>query len=207
MQLQIPNELDGVVLLDDIKFLLEKYNELDEALDADDSDNNLKEEISLCKTTYINLYIKNVIEMIILGSDDYEVCTDDDVSYLMTMITSLKDSPIFLEFFSLLNNISIPNRAFNGRPGWTYTKDEENGVMLTVNIDKVKTYQLSYLIEQLIKSILSMVFTGKIKINIDNATSIIYTNGESVLSQPNVQLSSRYDFGITSLSELVSGSY
>lgn len=194
MKLAIPDNLKGILLIDQIEILFNEFTKLD-AQDDINGDHILEEKVKECTFNSVNDYLSNFLEFMMLDVNNLSKLTRDDISYGTTLIQTLKGSCVVIDFMSMMTNIDIT--------GWE-TVYNNGGRKLVVHIKRIESQQVNYVIDQFAKSLHSLIYFGdNLELDIDEIVSLIYAKEESIFSKPNVSLSGRYEFKVGTITELV----
>lgn len=194
MKLAIPDNLKGILLIDQIEILFNEFVKLDTQDDVN-GDHILEEKVKECTFNSVNDYLSNFLEFMMLDVNNLSKLTRDDISYGTTLIQTLKGSCVVIDFMNMMTNIDIT--------GWETVYNNE-GRKLVVHIKRIESQQVNYVIDQFAKSLHSLIYFGdNLELDIDEIVSLIYAKEESIFSKPNVSLSGRYEFKVGTITELV----
>lgn len=187
MKLAIPDNLKGILLIDQIEILFNEFVKIDKE-DTVNGDDVIEDKVLNCTFNSVNDYLSNFLEFMMLDINNLSKLTRDDVSYGTTLIQTLKGSCVVIDFMSMMTNIDISS--------WETVYDGQ-GRKLVVHIKRIESQQVNYVIDQFAKSLHSLIYFGdRLELDIDEIVSLIYAKEESIFSKPNVSLSGRYEFKI-----------
>lgn len=194
MKLAIPDNLKGILLIDQIEILFNEFVKIDKE-DTVNGDDVIEDKVLNCTFNSINDYLSNFLEFMMLDINNLSKLTRDDVSYGTTLIQTLKGSCVVIDFMSMMTNIDISS--------WETVYDGQ-GRKLVVHIKRIESQQVNYVIDQFAKSLHSLIYFGdRLELDIDEIVSLIYAKEESIFSKPNVSLSGRYEFKVGTITELI----
>lgn len=191
MKLKVPDNLIGIELIDLIKLFYDDYVASQDDINDLESINNLEARIKTCTRTSVNDYLFNFIKYV--GSSSGSIMSDDDVSYLVTLVQALKGTPYLLTILDIFPDLNITSWKYN-----TTGSDYD----LELNIASITTKQVKFIIEQLRKALNSLLIINKLTINIDTINSLVSSEGESIISKPLVELNSSYKFSVSEINEI-----
>lgn len=176
MKITVPSELQGILLIDTIVFLNNRYEELY-------PESEITNEFDYCGFTSVNEYLENLISMVSIDYKTGNNMSYDDIRYIEILIQSLKGSEVLISMLGIFTNLDIPFNESDTKFGWK----KDNGV-LYVNIDNISSQYVTSIIELFKNTLNSLLWFVRLELKVKEVTSLIFAELTTMENKASIDL-------------------